>query len=89
MEHLGVDALLKYKEIAELFPLGMKECHIKTAYSYGPTIGHKLCYYNKILNNIIKKDLKTLTCNCQEKYHDFIYEPHGHVHTGCLDLIQC
>ena len=67
----------------------MKECRIRTTYSYGPTIGRKLFNYNKILNTVTKRDLKKLSCDCKENYGKFVYEPHGHVHTGNLDVIQC
>ena len=89
IEKVGVEELLKYQDVTSLLPLGMKECRIRTTYSYGPTIGRKLFNYNKILNTLSKKDLKSLKCDCKENFRDFIYEPHGHVHTGNLDVIQC
>ena len=30
-----------------------------------------------------------MKCDCQDEYMDYVYPPHGHVHTGCLDIIQC
>ena len=89
MEEVGVDGLMKRKEIKELLPLAASECSIRTTFSYGPTIGRKLFNYNKVLNNISTRDLKKLKCDCQKQYADFVYRPHGHVHTGCLDIIDC
>ena len=27
-------------------------------------------------------------CNCNERYKDFVYPPHGHVHTGNLNVVE-
>ena len=58
-------------------------------FSYGPTIGRKIFNYNKVLGEISTRDLKKLRCDCQTRYAEFVYQPHGHVHTGCLDIIEC
>ena len=34
------------------------------------------------------KDGDMLTCDCKENFLKSIYKPHGHVHTGDLDLIE-
>ena len=41
------------------------------------------------MNDLSTRDLKKLRCDCQTRYSDFVYKPHGHVHTGCLDIIDC
>ena len=41
------------------------------------------------MNGLSTRDLKKLRCDCQTQYSDFVYKPHGHVHTGCLDIIDC
>ena len=89
MEVVGVDSLLKWKEIKELLPLAASDCSIRITFSYGPTIGRKLFNYNNTLNDLSSRDLKKLRCDCQSRYSDFVYGPHGHVHTGCLDIITC
>ena len=44
--------------------------------------------YNKALRRL--KDFDTIYdyCDCKDKYAEFIYEPHGHVHTGQLSIIK-
>ena len=37
------------------------------------------------LNNT---DLKHNTCDCLDNYAEFVYQPHGHVHTGKLDIVK-
>ena len=86
-EDVGFDSVFKRKEIKELLPLAVSECTIRPTFSYGPTIGRKLFNYNKILNVISSRDLKKLKYNCSTHYADFVYAPHGHVHTGCLDIV--
>ena len=55
----------------------------------GPTIGRKLFNYNTVLSDLTNRDLRKIKCDCSSKYADFIYKPHGHVHTGHLGIIQC
>ena len=89
LETVGVDDILKFRDITAFLPFNTKEIQIRTTYSYGPTVGRKLFNYNKILKNLSKKDLNSLTCDCKDEYSDFVYPPHGHVHTGNLNIIQC
>ena len=88
IEELGVEGLLGSKNIKAHLPTGARNVKIRTTYSYGPTIGKKIFNYNKILNNITNNDLLKGNCDCKDRYTDFIYEPHGHVHTGKLDVID-
>ena len=89
IEDVGVDKLFKHKEILSLLPLSTSECSIRTSFSYGPTIGRKLFNYNTVLTDLSNRDLRKLKCDCDSKYADFVYQPHGHVHTGHLGIIQC
>ena len=34
------------------------------------------------------KDGDLLACDCKDKFSKFVYKPHGHVHTGDLELIE-
>ena len=89
IEDVGVDKLFKHKDIVSLLPLSTSECSIRTSFSYGPTIGRKLFNYNTVLTDLTNRDLRKLKCDCSSKYADFVYQPHGHVHTGHLGIIQC
>ena len=40
------------------------------------------------LSTLSNKDLKNDSCDCHSKFAAFVYEPHGHVHTGKLNIIQ-
>ena len=84
---MDVDSLFSYKEIKAYLPHSARKFSIWTTYSYGRTIGSKIFNYNKDLNNITNKDLLEMDCDCSDKYSDFIYTSHGHVHTGRLDII--
>ena len=81
--------MFKHKDIVSLLPLAASECAIRTTFSYGPTIGRKLFNYNRVLKDLSNRDIKKLKCDCESKYADFVYKPHGHVHTGHLEIIQC
>ena len=36
----------------------------------------------------MSKDGDLFACDCKDKFPKFVYKPHGHVHTGDLDLIE-
>ena len=45
--------------------------------------------YNKLLSTLpVSKDGELLACDWKEKCPEFVYKPHGHVHTGDLDLVE-
>ena len=88
IENLGVEELLSSKDIKAYLPISARNVKIRTTYSYGSTIGKKIFNYNNILNNLKKKDLFDGDCDCKDRYAAFVYEPHGHVHTGRLDVIE-
>ena len=88
MEKIGLLDLFKRKDIRCFLPHGARKLRVRTTFSYGPTIGSKLFNYNKALRRL--KDFDTIYdyCDCKDKYAEFIYEPHGHVHTGQLSIIK-
>ena len=88
IEKIGVNELLKCKDLKAFLPHSARNLNIRTTYSYGPTVGKKILNYNKILRNVSNVDFKNKTCDCKKKYAAFVYEPHGHVHTGKLDIIE-
>ena len=32
--------------------------------------------------------MQAIKCDCSDKYSKFVYAPHGHVHTGNLEIIE-
>ena len=88
IEKVGVEGLLGSKNIKAHLPNIARNVNVRTTYSYGPTIGRKIFNYNKTLNNLEKKDLFEDVCDCRDNYSAFVYEPHGHVHTGNLGIIK-
>ena len=88
IEKIGLNELLKCKELKAYLPHGARNLNVRTTFSYGPTVGKKIFNYNKILRSVGNKDLTQKCCDCKKKYSSFVYEPHGHVHTGQLDIIE-
>ena len=88
VETVGVRELLKDRVLNQYLPHKARKFKIRTSFSYGDTIGKKVFNYNKVLGTLNNTDLKTNICDCHEKYSAFVYEPHGHVHTGKLDIIE-
>ena len=69
-------------------PIATKKFQIYVSYKYGPTIGQRLFNYNKVLSTITKNFDGLPACDCTDNFPNFVYKPHGHVHTGNLDLID-
>ena len=88
IEKIGIREILKFREVNAYLPHKAQKFKIRTTFSYGPTLGRKIFNYNATLRNLNNSDFNTLTCDCGSTYAPFVYEPHGHVHTGQLDIIQ-
>ena len=88
IEKVGIRELLKYKDLKAYLPHKARKYKIRTTFAHGPVIGKKIFNYNKVLNNLGSQELRSDTCDCQTKYAPFVYEPHGHVHTGNLEIIE-
>ena len=88
IENLGIRDIFRCKEVHAHLPHSVQKYKIRLTYSYGPTTGKKIFNYNKTLNSLTNEDLSSEDCDCREKYAKFIYAPHGHVHTGQLDIIK-
>ena len=69
-------------------PIAAKKFQIYVSYKYGPTIGQSLFNHNKVLSTITKNHDGLPVCDCTDNFPNFVYKPHGHVHTGNLDLID-
>ena len=88
VEKIGIREILKHRDLNAFLPHAARQVKIRTTFSYGPTIGKKLFNYNKTLKELTNEDLCLGNCECNTEYKAFNYSPHGHVHTGNLDIIQ-
>jgi hypothetical protein len=89
IENLNLNGIINGSEVRSFLPNNAKKLKICVSYSYGPPIGIKLFNYNKTLKEVSPQNLdQYFACDCSENYSDFIYKPHGHVHTGNLDIIS-
>ena len=85
---MGIREIFKCKEVNAYLPHAARKFKIRTTFSYGPTLGKKILNYNKVLKELKTEDLSLVDCDCKTKYPKFVYPPHGHVHTGQLDIIE-
>ena len=85
---MGIRGILKSKDLNDYLPHISRKFKPRTTFSYGPTVGKTILNYNKVLNTLTKEDLSVSYCDCNSKYATFVYAPHGHVHTGQLDIID-
>ena len=76
------------KTTRSCLPNTAKKLNVQLAYTYNPPIGLKLFNYNKVLSEVSQDDIDCDQCDCESKFSNFIYTPHGHVHTGNLDIIE-
>ena len=88
IEKVGIREIVNHRDLKAYLPKNAKKLNVRPTFSYGPMIGRKIFNYNKILSVLSNKDLKHDTCDCRDKFAAFVYGPHGHVHTGNLDIIQ-
>ena len=88
-EDVNLNRILNCKAVKSHLPLPAKKFNIYISYKYGPTIGQKIFNYNKVLSSLpLYKEGDLLACDCNDKFSKFVYKPHGHVHTGNLELIE-
>ena len=88
-ENLNFNRILNSKDVKSQLPLQAKKFKIYVSYTYGLIIGQSIFNYNKLLSTLpVRKDGELLACDCKEKCPEFVYKPHGHVHTGDLDLVE-
>ena len=88
IESMGIRGILKSKDLNAYLPHISRKFKIRTTFSYSTTVGRRILNYNKVLNKLTKEDLTVSSCDCNSKYAKFVYAPHGHVHTGQLDIID-
>ena len=88
MEKLGLVDLFKRRDIRSYLPYSARKIKVRTTYSYGPSIGRKLFNYNKVLKQLGNQNCMDNYCDCMDNFQEFVYAPHGHVHTGQLDIIK-
>ena len=88
-EDVNLHRILNCKAVKSHMPLPANKFKIDISYKYGPTIGQNIFNYNKVLSSLpLYKEGDLLACDCNDKLSQFVYKPHGHVHTGNLELIE-
>ena len=88
VEKINFNRIVNDKNVRAYLPNPARKYDIQSAYSYGPTIGSTLFNYNSILHGIDKQYLlNDPPCDCNTAYAQFVYKPHGHVHTGNLEIV--
>ena len=91
MDKLNLSGILNSKKLKCTLPSGLKFIDKPLiSYKFGKTIGQSLFNYNKVLNEISVSDIEHLTCDCEKDEYltPFVYEHHGHVHTGDLNIVK-
>ena len=89
IEKIKFKECLNNKDIKNLLPLATKNIFINIGYRYGFNIGASIFNYNKVLksDNCVDK-VFSQPCDCATKFSKFVYGPHGHVHTGNLQIVE-
>ena len=57
-------------------------------YENRPSIGQILFNNNKVLSAVSRTNDELPVYDCKDIFSNFVYKPHGHVHTGNLDSID-
>ena len=68
-------------------PITAKKFDMHVSYKYGNTISQSLFNYDNVLSTV-SHDIELPTCDCKDVFTNFVYRPHGLVHTGDLELID-
>ena len=91
MDEINLGGMLHSKKLRNTLPIKLKYTNsIVVSYKFSKTIGQSLFNYNKVLREFSNGCSNTLVCDCKQNpdLSPFIYKPHGHVHTGNLDIIE-
>ena len=91
MDEINLGGMLHSKKLRNTLPIKLKYTNsIVVSYKFSKTIGQSLFNYNKVLREFSNGCSNTLVCDCKQNpdLAPFIYKPHGHVHTGNLDIIE-
>ena len=91
MDQINLSGVLNCKKLKSTLPANLKFTEKPViSYQFSRTIGQSLFNYNKVLRELSVSDFEHLSCDC-DKDKDlapYVYQPHGHVHTGNLDIIE-
>ena len=90
-EKLKVSQILSSKVLKNKIPQTLKYHDTPmVSFKYGKTIGQTIFNYNEVLENLTDEDLNNTECDCDTNnmYSEFVYNHHGHVHTGSIDIIK-
>ena len=89
IEDINFGKIINDDNVRAYLPCKARKFKIRTSLSYGKTIGAALFNYNSALKDLQPCDLKDLdNCDCNENYKEFVYSPHGHVHTGNINIVE-
>ena len=87
VDAINLPALLRSTSITDKIPVYFREPPI-ASYEYTSTVASKIFNFAPALSNLNVSEYlsKSQTCQCKES--KFCYEPHGHVITGDLRVIE-
>ena len=88
---LNIPSIVSRKEVTRLIPDSLtNSMPFRIFYKLRPPIALQFCNYSKFLKELNTDAIKTICekdCICSE-YKDFVYDHHGHVFTGNVELVQ-
>ena len=91
MDKVNLSGILNNRKLKATLPSNLKYKELPmVSYKFSHNIGHTLFNYNNVLRNLSASEIVgTTTCDCLTNtvLRPFVYTPHGHVHTGNLDII--
>ena len=91
--HKGIDAinlpqLLRSQSVMDKIPAYFKDKEPPISYQYTNTVANKLFNFSSTLSNLDITNYLSNPKHCQCNTSKFCYEPHGHVVTGDLMVIE-
>ena len=86
-ENCNFRRILNNNEMRSHLPITAKKFEKHVSYKDGNTISQSLFNYDNMLS-IVSHDSELPTCDCKDVFTNFVYRPHGHIHTGDLELID-
>ena len=84
-----IKSVIKDTRIQSLLPDCIKPfCPLTLYYKYDIPMGRRIFNYSSFLKNLDNTQIRTILDNdCSCSHSPYIYEPHGHIITGNLDII--
>ena len=89
VDAINLPALLRSTSVTDKIPVYFKDKEPPTvSYEYTSTVASKLFNFEPALSNLSVSEYLSNPQTCQCKESKFCYEPHGHVITGDLRVIE-